>query len=218
MLKGRVKAAVDAEGLRPFARRAHVGVGVVRSLLKDGDPSFSSAAALAKAFFLDLSFASSSEDGQFPPKADEGEYAQIPLHAAWLAAGSGVENGDEEVIEHLAFRRTWLQSNDIPAAAARLARVLGKSMEPTICEADMVLIDTSRRTPPNRIRATEDHRAAPIFALVQNGEARIKRLERYSPHELLLISDNKLNPTEKVSEAALTIIGKVIWWGHTNRD
>lgn len=153
---------------------------------------------------------------------DGASYAHIPLHDALLAAGDGRENGSEQVVDHLAFRRDWLKKEGINASTARLARVQGDSMMPTIEPGDLVLIDTSKREPPLRTpHLHEVRQRAPIFALRGNDGAQVKRLLRPSADQLMLISDNPdYMPTimKLVAGAESDIIGRVVWWGHTVRD
>lgn len=149
------------------------------------------------------------------------DYASIPLHEAWLSAGPGVENADSNIVDHLAFRRDWLKRIGITASQSCLARVMGDSMFPTLSPGDMVLLDTSKTAPPVRQRSSTDRRRTAIWAIVENGEARIKRVERPSDTTMLLISDNTDYPPELISGdqlAVVQIIGKVVWWGHTSKD
>lgn len=150
-----------------------------------------------------------------------GEFVPIPLYAARLAAGAGAENGSEPVIEHLAFRADWLRRIGVSPAAARLARVQGDSMLPTLQPTDLVLIDTAQRSVPPRPRSSTDMRPSPIFALRHDEGAVVKRLERVSDDQLMLLSDNPAHPPQLRSGADLEtteIIGKVVWWGHTVRE
>lgn len=146
------------------------------------------------------------------------EYAHIPLHSALLAAGDGAENAHEEVTEQLAFRRDWLQRLGIPASSAKLARVHGESMQPTIWPGDIVMIDTRNTVLPIRPKDGRDHRRSPIYAIIDNGGARMKRIERPSAETLVLLSDNpdfapEFRTGPEIDE--VKIIGKVVWWGHT---
>ena len=221
-LKVRVKTAVEAEGLRPFARRAEVGIGVVRSLLNDGDPSFTSAEALARAVSLDFGFGPERETGPVAHvKIGGEEFAHIPLHSASLAAGDGIENGNEEIIDHLAFRRSWLKRIHVTASKACLARVTGESMEPTLHHGDLILIDTSRTEVTVRKTSGKTKNRAAIYAVIEDGTARVKRIERPEPDLIMLLSDNPAYSPEALTgqkAASLNIIGKVVWWGHTNRE
>ncbi|MDQ1847697.1 S24 family peptidase [Gemmobacter fulvus] len=215
-LQERVKAAVDAEGIRPFARRAGVGVGVVRSMLESRDPAYSSAEALAKALQLDFGFGSVSPLPS-PPEPTPELFAQIPLHDALLAAGTGSTNGPDMVIEFLAFRRDWLRRLGVSPSNAVLARASGDSMQPCVWDGDMVLIDRSKTEVPVRAPSAKRGRS-PVYALLDDGHARIKRIERPDDGQVILLSDNPEFPPEFAKIETLSIIGKVLWWGHTNRD
>ncbi|MFC3179468.1 S24 family peptidase [Cypionkella sinensis] len=154
-------------------------------------------------------------------KLDGVDYASIALHEASLSAGPGVVNGMPNVIDHLAFRRDWLKRLDVNPDMACLARVIGDSMFPTLSPNDMVLINTRHKEPPIRARGSKDKRRSSIYAFVQDGEARVKRIERPEPDLIILLSDNPDHPPETLTGAratSLQIIGKVVWWGHTNRE
>jgi phage repressor protein C with HTH and peptisase S24 domain len=152
-----------------------------------------------------------------PPAADPNEFANIPLHEASLAAGAGVENGSEPVVDYLSFRRDWLRRIGTAPADAVLARVEGESMQPTIWAGDMVLIDTGKTEIPIRTSNAKKGRSS-VYALLDDGRARVKRIERPTQDQVMLLSDNPDNGPEFADTKTLTIIGKVMWWGHTNRD
>lgn len=145
-------------------------------------------------------------------------FVEVPVHTATLAAGDGSHNADSSVIAHLAFRKDWLDQIGVPPAAAVIARARGDSMAPTISDGDMLLIDTSRSDAPARAREPKDQRPARIFALLDNDNARVKRLELAAPGMLAILSDNTSVPPEFRPVAEVKIIGRVVWWGHTNRE
>lgn len=216
-LREMVKDAVEAEKLRPFARRAGVGVGAVRSFLDGRDSSLSSVLGLSAAVGVEL-YTSPSRPGVAVEPADPEDFARIPVHEAELAAGAGAENHDEALIGHLAFRRDWLRRIGVSASTSVLARARGASMAPTIHDGDLVLIDRARNEPPSRPRGPSDKRPARIFALLDDGAARVKRIDFASPGTLAILSDNPDCPAEFRPASALSIIGRVVWWGHTNRE
>jgi phage repressor protein C with HTH and peptisase S24 domain len=146
------------------------------------------------------------------------DFVQVPLHEADLAAGDGRTNDREEVEGHLAFRRSWLKRLGVSAAGAVIARARGESMSPTIQDGDVVLIDRFSAEPPTKSREAGDARPAPIYALLDDGAARIKRLALATPGMLALLSDNPAVPPEFRPASSVSIIGKVRWWGHTNRE
>lgn len=190
---------------------------------EDRRTNFHALQKLADVLGLECYFGPPREAGPIEQVMINGsDYAQIPLHDASLAAGSGMENGTEHVVGHMAFQRDWLKREGIDASAACLARVHGDSMAPTIAPGDMVLIDTSKRTPPLRpTHQTDVRHRAPIFALRGDDGAQVKRLLRPAPDQLMLVSDNPdyLPRLMQLTDGAENnIIGKVVWWGHTNRE
>lgn len=150
------------------------------------------------------------------------EFVAVPLYSANLAAGHGAQNDTDEIVEHLAFRRSWLKDIGLSVSRAALAHVHGDSMLPGIHHGDIVLIDTSKRQVPLRspVDSGIRHRA-PIFALHGNEGVLIKRLLRPTEDQLMIISDNPdyLPRITKIAAGADTsVIGKVMWWGHTNKE
>lgn len=152
---------------------------------------------------------------------DAEEYAKVPLHEVELAAGLGAVNGEEEISGELVFKRSWLRRVGVSPANARLARVRGKSMEPTLHEGDVVMIDMGRNTVPARPRDREKPLRADLYALREGDQLRIKRVEHSTMGRLVLHSDNAMMFPPEVREGydaqQLGIIGKVVWWGHTER-
>ncbi|NTT87642.1 MULTISPECIES: XRE family transcriptional regulator [unclassified Tabrizicola] len=146
------------------------------------------------------------------------DFAPIPLYAVELAAGAGAANGTEEVIDHMAFRRDWLRKMDVSPSAAVIARARGDSMAPTLNDGDVVLIDRSKAEPPSKPRDENDTRPPRIYALMDDGGARIKRIALAAPGMLAILSDNPASPPEFRPVSSVTIIGRVVWWGHTNRE
>ena len=153
---------------------------------------------------------------------DSSEYTFVSLHDAELAAGTGALNLRERIVDQLAFRIDWLRRIGVTPASARLARVRGDSMAPTLQDRDLLLIDTSRIEIPIRPRKDGQPLRANLYALIEDGLARVKRIERSSADTLALHSDNvTLYPPEiraGTEIGQLNIIGKVMWWGHTVRE
>ncbi len=122
------------------------------------------------------------------------------------------------MIGHLAFRHDWLKKMDIRPANAVLARAYGDSMQPCIWDSDVLLIDRSRTDPPAAPKKGTPSRRPPIFAILDDGEAKVKRVQLQEGGLAALISDNPDYPPQFARTETLTIIGKVIWWGHTNKE
>lgn len=183
---------------------------------REGEKRYNLPALMKLAEVLDLEFyfGPVRDSGEVARAPEPTEFAHIPLHAALLAAGGGHENQSEEVIEYLAFRRDWLRRLGVSPSNAALARASGDSMHPCICDGDMVLIDRAKTDLPLR-RPVNRRGRSPIFAFLDDGHARIKRVERTDDGQVILASDNPEYPPEFARIENLSIIGKVLWWGHT---
>lgn len=186
---------------------------------RDGEKRYNLPALMKLAEVLDLEFYFGPvRDGVGEVRAAEpNEFAHIPLHAALLAAGDGHANHSEEVVEYLAFRRDWLRRLGVAPSNAVLARATGDSMQPCVWDGDIVLIDRSKAEVPVRAPSAKRGRS-PVYALLDDGHARIKRIERPDDGQVILLSDNPEYPPEFAKIENLIIIGKVLWWGHTNRE
>lgn len=217
------------EGLRRkrlSARQASIlavgNDGLIRDLRAGRMPGIDRLKALFDVLGLELHLGlpGALDSGPPPPSASQDDFAHIPLHDAFLAAGGGTENGAEAVIDYLAFRRDWLRRIGVAPSNAALARVEGDSMQPSIWHGDMVMIDHSvaRQTIPVRARSGESKVRSPVYALLEDGKARVKRIERPLEDQLILISDNPDYAPQIVHPRDVTVIGKVIWWGHTAKE
>lgn len=148
------------------------------------------------------------------------DYTAVPLHEAELSAGPGAANHTEEVQKHLLFQTGWLRKIGVAPGAARLARVRGDSMIPMLFAGDLVMIDsTDRQIPLHKPRA--GNRRSALYALRCEGEARIKWAERPAPDTVILYSENTPVYHPEVYTGAdvhtLEVIGRVVWWAHTER-
>lgn len=186
---------------------------------REGEKRYNLPALMRLAEVLDLEFyfGPVRDTGPGARAAEPTEFAHIPLHAALLAAGDGHANHSEDVIEYLAFRRDWLRRLGVAPSNAVLARASGDSMQPCVWDGDMVLIDRSKTEVPVRTPSAKRGRS-PVYAFLDDGQARIKRIERPDEGQVILLSDNPEYPPEFAKIENLSIIGKVLWWGHTNRD
>lgn len=146
--------------------------------------------------------------GEGPKERFEAEFLLVPRIDVRLGAGGEVEVYDAEPKEVYAFRKDWLLQRGDPKDM-RLMTVMGDSMEPTLCEGDIVLVDLSKKDPSKE----------GIYALrIYNGLV-VKRLQRLSRTKLRVISDNPKYPPQEVDlegEANdFAVIGKVIWVGRS---
>lgn len=137
------------------------------------------------------------------------EFKTVARYDAAGAAGNGAINFDGPPIDHLAFSKRWLEQNGISAGDSILINVRGDSMEPSIYDGDLVMID----------RRKTQIRSGRIYAFREGESLRIKRLELIPDAAIILRSDNpKYLPEHRVGPAMNTIseglIGEVVWSGH----
>lgn len=198
----------------------------VRSVLRGGKKTgtaLNRAQELCAALGLEF-YIGPQRPAQAPPPINDSDFARIPLVDAQLSAGAGAHNGDEDILDHLAFRNDWLKKLGLNPAHAVLARVSGDSMRPTLSPGDTILIDTSHQGRRIEVRSRPPRKGkAPIYAFRTGDDERVKRLIRPDQDTLVVLSDNPEWAPEVMTGAALKraelgIIGKVVWWGHTCND
>ncbi len=123
------------------------------------------------------------------------------------AAGGGAYIDDETVVNHVAFRDVWLSKHRINHEKADIIEVLGNSMEPTLPNGSLILVDHRRTT----------RRSNRIFVVRWDDLLYTKRLVKDRNGEWLLVSDNgEEYPPVPWPEGAV-VIGQVMWTGRTLR-
>ncbi|MEX0753232.1 MAG: helix-turn-helix transcriptional regulator, partial [Xanthobacteraceae bacterium] len=124
------------------------------------------------------------------------------------ASGGGALARSEESEEPVAFRADWLRRLGVSPRNARTMFAHGDSMEPTIGDGDLLLVDQS-------IDHIVDHG---IYIVVYQGMVLVKRVQMRRDGTLVLKSDNPRYDEEVVphSEAHdIHVAGRVRWYGRT---
>lgn len=135
----------------------------------------------------------------------EEELDLVQVQEIDLAYGLGGQfsDGPVEVRTHH-FPREWVQSiTATPASMLTIARGRGDSMQPTIQDGDMVIIDRSQRT----IREQDA-----MWALTIGDFAMIKRV-RSRGERIQILSDNTLVPMDEAHHEEINVVGRVIFVG-----
>ena len=94
----------------------------------------------------------------------------------------------------------------VSASALALISVKGDSMEPTLSNGDLILLDTSH----GRV---EDNA---VYALQHNGTLLVKRIQRRMDGSVVVKSDNPRYESEALNAdqvGALKVVGRVVWAG-----
>ncbi|MGN6208814.1 S24 family peptidase [Asticcacaulis sp.] len=101
----------------------------------------------------------------------------------------------------MSFSRAWIkQLTSAPVESLFWASGFGDSMYPTIADGDLVLVDSSQKTP----RMFDQ-----VWAINQYGHGMIKRL-RPTNYGFLLTSDNPNVSTITATDGSMEVVGRVV--------
>jgi phage repressor protein C with HTH and peptisase S24 domain len=140
------------------------------------------------------------------PQPEEGErFVYVARYDIEASAGDGAEVHSEQVVDYLAFRRDWVTAQGLKPDDLALIEALGDSMEPTVMDGDLVLVDLSRR---------EISRPG-VYVLRRDSTLLTKRLElRWDAPGVVVRSDNPAYQDQVLSDAEaeqLQVLGRVVW-------
>lgn len=134
-------------------------------------------------------------------------YVQVPRYDVEASAGAGAMAVNEQIVDYIQFKPDWIK-NVLGASAQNLAliSVKGDSMEPTLSDGDILLVDTTDR----------QFQANAIYVLQNWGSLLVKRIQRKMDGSVVIKSDNKDYEPETVRGdmvEQLHVIGRVVWYG-----
>lgn len=139
------------------------------------------------------------------PLADD--FVYVAKYEVSASAGNGAVIHDEAVVDHLAFKRSWVaQTLGLDPSHLALIDARGDSMSPTIESGDLLLLDTR-----SGFARTEG-----IYVINLAGSLLVKRLRIKLSGEVDVMSDNSRYASETISGAALdrlVMVGRVVWHG-----
>lgn len=179
------------------------------------EPNITDLRLLAKALGVTLMEVIEGSNSEPDPSASpsgyapsDDEYALIPQYTALGSAGNGHLNEHVEIKGGLVFKRAWLARMALREQNLHVIYARGISMEPTICDGDVVLMDQSQMEP----------RDGRIYVIrMFGGELIIKRLIQAFTGGWIIRSDNddkRSFPDQPINESEielLQIIGRVVW-------
>ncbi|ETD89820.1 S24 family peptidase [Rhodobacter capsulatus] len=121
------------------------------------------------------------------------------------SAGHGAVVDGETVIERLSFPLDYLSRfTRTHPRHLKIIAVKGDSMEPTLKDDDVVMLDTTK--------TSLDYDG--LFVLRWGDALHVKRVGRAANGSVRIISDNKdIYPPIEMPRAEITVVGKVIWMG-----
>jgi len=201
-----------------LARATGVSPSAFRKWLRgEAEPSRERLVALAQAAGVGVGWLASGE-GQPPRLGTTGsarpetgadafarrDYVLLPKRAEAAAAGPESPRAPG-AIEFVALRRDWVRSAfDIDPDHLVMETAIGESMQPSIQDGDLLLVDTTE----NRFRSFG------VYVIEVAGERLVKRVQPKLDGSLTLISDNGAYEAEHVPPAQagdIRVIGRVLW-------
>ncbi len=173
-----------------------------------GDPGTGSGGANLR----DKATQSASVAGSDQAHSDDTEavwedFALVPVYDVQASAGHGSHVDAELQTGQLAFKKSWLREKGLKIGHLAIITAKGDSMEPTICDRGVLLVDT-------RVDKIIDDS---IYIVQADHHLIVKRLQQAFDGSVSIISDNPrykeqtLNPDQAKT---LKIAGRVCWYGH----
>lgn len=134
-------------------------------------------------------------------------YVMFPRYEIEAGAAPGRHIESEQVVDFVTFKEEWIQNFlRVPQKNLALLSVKGDSMNPTLNDGDMILVD---------LRTTRVEDSA-IYVLEFEDTLLVKRIQRKLDGSVVIKSDNDLyepEAFEKNQVESLRIIGRVVWSG-----
>lgn len=137
---------------------------------------------------------------------EEDDFQDVLMVDVRLAAGDGAVEGFEEVLGSLKFASSFLRQVKVSPAKARIVKVRGHSMHPTIPDGAVLLINTSG--------AAKDLEDGEIYALSRAHHGLVVKRLKHKDGIWIAISDNPTGPNFEVNDGEpIGIIGRAVWMG-----
>jgi phage repressor protein C with HTH and peptisase S24 domain len=195
---------------KPWADRAKVADGTLRGFLKGRTDSLTHSTLQKLAEAADATIAEII--GERPPQARPGrEIITIQGLNVQAAMGGGVEISDEPAGEPFYFRKSFIDRiGKSRPARLRVIELIGDSMEPTLREGDVALID---------LNSLNVMQAPGVYCIWSNTGLAVKRVAALpgTRPKLRIQSDNRTlyDHVDEVDADDVRIIGRVVWRGGT---
>ncbi|WP_242487871.1 S24 family peptidase [Pseudomonas sp. TH31] len=142
---------------------------------------------------------------------DDDEVSVPFLREVELAAGSGRFVIEESSNSFLRFGKRSLRQNGVQFSNAKCVTIRGNSMLPILRDGATVGINTG-------ITSISDVTDGDLYALIHNGQLRVKQLYRLPSGVRLRSFNREEHPDEDytfqdIQDEQISILGHVFWWG-----
>jgi len=131
--------------------------------------------------------------------------ALVPRYDVAAAAGDGyvVHAQNDQVVDVMAFRPDWLREIGVHPNRAAVISVRGDSMEETLRDGDLILVDTM----------PAERKVPGVYVILRADSLLVKRLNFKVNGGVEISSDNKAYPSETLSAPEfdqLKIVGRMV--------
>ena len=228
-LKERLEFVIGKERPYTFAARIGLGKSTLAGILNKGAcPQTSTLIKIAMNTNISINWLLTGKGhpwldhvSLFPPDdpvtmaREPGEQYHVPPQSYVIVPRFSIQVSGEtedsfhcgQVVDHIAFKSDWIYSvMRLDPKKIALVSIIGDSMEPTLKEGDLVLLDQ------------RDHsmRNDAIYVMRRDEDLVAKRLQRGFDGSVTIKNDNNAYEDIKVTlEQAerLSIVGRVVWVG-----
>ncbi|WP_254701359.1 S24 family peptidase [Neorhizobium galegae] len=203
----RLKVLIGEQPANRFAREVKIGESLLRKYLAGAVPGIDKVAQIAQMTGTSVEWLVTGNRRSDGPST-EADLSLIQRLDVDASAGLGALVEDERNLDFVAFQTRWLRRKGINPSAVRILNIRGDSMEPTLRDGDIALVDTS----------IEDIIDNAIYVLLVGNRLLIKRIHILISGALRLISDNPVYPHEDIpaNEAEFVrVSGRVVWYGRS---
>lgn len=142
-----------------------------------------------------------------PAYGPANEFVYVAKYEVAASAGNGAVVHDEAVVDHLAFKRSWItQTLGLDPLHLALIDARGDSMSPTIESGDLLLLDTRKG----------GAKSEGVYVINLAGALLVKRLRIKLSGTVEVMSDNPKYSSESISGSELerlVLVGRVVWHG-----
>ncbi len=198
---------MSGRSVREIARMSGISGGAISDYLNGvSTPNLERLAVLAGAIGVSAKWLVFGEDLQVneaPARYASDDFLYVPRLDVIASAGHGaiVERENERC--RLAFRRDWLSKEGMLTNDLAVIEAKGDSMEPTISDGDLLLIDLSQINP-----------AIPgIFVLRNEDALLVKRLQLDLHGQVVARSDNQAYSELVAPVWEVHVVGRAVWAG-----
>jgi phage repressor protein C with HTH and peptisase S24 domain len=213
----RLRDAMNGRSLRSFGAGCGLSEGALRKYLSEkSEPGMAALVAMAHTANVCIEWLATGDGPKYPkirrvadeertPSIDQDEFVLVPARVAHIDSGHRMVES-ERIVDFLAFRRCWVESHALQADRLALVSARGDSMEPTIRDGFLLLVDLRQ----------QEITADAIYVLYIGDELVAKRCQKLLTGAVKIKSDNpaydeQVLPADQVGK--LQIVGRVVWGG-----